>query len=81
MANLVQRIFLDHIITNFDVNSLTIGEIACGEGSAIMYLRDIPLKVDYYGADISLKIIQAALKRTYIPNTWQVNFFRTTADR
>jgi hypothetical protein len=46
-----------------------------------MYLRDIPLKVDYYGADISLKIIQAALKRTYIPNTWQVNFFRTTADR
>lgn len=81
MANLVQRIFLDHIITNFDVNSLTIGKIACGEGSAIMYLRDIPFKVNYYGADISLKIMQAALKRTYIPNTWKVNFFRTTADR
>jgi SAM-dependent methyltransferase len=81
MFNLVQRIFLDYIISNFDVNSLTIGEIACGEGSAIMYLRDIPFKVDYYGADISLKIMQAGLKRTYIPKTWKVNFFRTTVDK
>jgi SAM-dependent methyltransferase len=81
MFTLVQRVFLDHIISNFDVNSLTIGEIGCGEGSAIIYLHDIPFKVDYYGADISLKIMQAGLKRTYIPNTWKVNFFRTTADR
>lgn len=81
MFNLLQKIFLDHIISNFDVNSLTIGEIGCGEGSAITYLRDIPFKVDYYGADISLKIMQAGLKRTYIPDTWKVNFFRTTAEK
>jgi ubiquinone/menaquinone biosynthesis C-methylase UbiE len=81
MFKLRQKIFVDHIISNFHGNSLTIGEIGCGEGSAIMYLRDIPFKVDYYGADISLKIMQAGLKRTHIPNTWRVNFFRTTADK
>lgn len=79
--NLVQRICLDHIIINFDVNSLTVGEIGCGGGSAIVYLRDIPFKVDYYVVDVSLKIMQAGLKRIYIPNTWKVNFFRTTADK
>jgi ubiquinone/menaquinone biosynthesis C-methylase UbiE len=81
MSKLRQKIFVDHIISNFHGNSLTIGEIGCGEGSAIMYLRDIPFRVDYYGADISLRIMQAGLKRTYIPNNWKVNFFRTTADR
>jgi SAM-dependent methyltransferase len=81
MFKLRQKIFVDHIISNFHVNSLTIGEIGCGEGSAIMYLRDIPFKVDYYGADISLKIMQAGLKRIYIPNNWKINFFRTTADK
>lgn len=81
MFKLRQKIFVDHIIDNFQSNSLTIGEIGCGEGSAIMYLRDIPFRVDYYGADISLKIMQTGLKRTYIPNTWNVKFFRNTADK
>jgi ubiquinone/menaquinone biosynthesis C-methylase UbiE len=76
-----QKIFVDHIISNFHGNSLTIGEIGCGEGSAILYLHDIPFRVDYYGVDISLKIMQAGLKRTHIPNTWKVNFFRATADK
>ena len=37
--------------------------------------------MDYYGADISLRIMQAGLKRTYIPSNWKVNFFRTSADK
>ncbi len=81
MFQLRQKIFVDHIISNFHGNSLIIGEIGCGEGSAIKYLRDIPFRVDYYGADISLRIMQAGLKRTYIPNNWRVNFFRTTVER
>lgn len=81
MFKLRQKIFVDHIKNNFHSNSLTIGEIGCGEGSAINYLSDIPFEVDYYGADISLKVMQAGLKSMYIPNTWKVNFFRTSADK
>jgi SAM-dependent methyltransferase len=81
MFKLRQKIFVDHITSNFHTNSLTIGEIGCGEGSAINYLSDIPFEVDYYGADISLKVMQAGLKRSYIPNNWKVNFFRTSADK
>jgi SAM-dependent methyltransferase len=80
MFKLRQKIFVDHITSNFHVNSLTIGEIGCGPGSAIWYLRDIPFRVNYYGVDISLKIMQAGLKSMNIPNTWKVNFTRSSAE-
>jgi hypothetical protein len=34
MFKLRQKIFVDHITSNFHTNSLTIGEIGCGPGSA-----------------------------------------------
>ena len=81
MFKLRQKIFVDYITSNFHGNSLTVGEIGCGPGSAIAYLRNIPFRVNYYGVDISLKIMQVGLKRIDIPNTWKVNFFRSSAEK
>lgn len=55
--------------------NVKIAEIGCGDGSGIQRLKNIPFsKVDYVGADISLKIME---KFNIKPKNWKIQFVRT----
>ena len=58
--------------------SIIIGDIACGWGSAMTFLHQIPFKaVEYFGVDISMKMLQSGLSRMRKERTgWQVCFAR-----
>lgn len=60
---------------------LSIGEIGCGGGSAMTYLRTLQFaQVKYYGNDVSLDILVKGLKSGSRPATWQLNFIRSSAN-
>jgi SAM-dependent methyltransferase len=61
--------------------SITIGEIGCGFGTAMLYLQQIPFKsVEYFGVDISMMMLQWALERMRKDRTrWRVHFARADA--
>jgi SAM-dependent methyltransferase len=65
---------------DFSRKEVYIGEIACGDGSAIRYFSDFGFsKVNYIGADISIKSLQAA-KKVRLPYNWNIQFVRTSVN-
>jgi SAM-dependent methyltransferase len=70
------------VITNewsdYQTKHPCIGEIGCGSGSAISYLRDIGFaSVNYVGADISLdRLVLGA--SSHFPRNWVAQFIRTS---
>ena len=58
--------------------NISIGEIGCGNGSAIAYLEKLEfLGVDYLGIDISINMMRLAKKRP-MPMNWNILFVKTS---
>lgn len=60
--------------------TISIVDIGCGSGSAISYFSPIDFfEVEYIGIDVSLKLLEEAIKRK-LPNNWKVLFLRASAN-
>ena len=63
-----------------DKKNMHIGEIGCGNGSAIAYLENLEfLTVDYVGIDISMNMMRLAKKRP-LPTNWNILFAKTSGN-
>jgi SAM-dependent methyltransferase len=79
------RNIIERIITkewpNYSNKVIYLGEIGCGSGSVVKFLHRMRFeKVYYFGADISLKQLQSAAKRKILPNKWEGQFIRASAN-
>jgi SAM-dependent methyltransferase len=64
---------------DYSAKKICIGEIGCGSGSAVSYLSHIVFQsVQYFGTDISIKLLKLASRRVVPPN-WTIRLLRTTA--
>ena len=64
----------------YDQKRVSIGEIGCGNGSAISYLENVGFSaVDYLGIDISLEMMKLARRRA-MPDNWNIYFARTSGN-
>ena len=83
MFNDYQNICSQFIATewpDYRERDVCIGEIGCGNGSAIAYLENVAFSgVNYVGIDISMKMMQLARKRP-LPANWNILFARTSGD-
>ena len=60
--------------------NVSIGEIGCGNRSAMSYLRNIGFaNVDYVGIDISIKMMKLAANEG-VPKNWKTQFARISAN-
>jgi SAM-dependent methyltransferase len=65
---------------DYDQKKVSIGEIGCGNGSAISYLEKMEfLDVNYLGVDISIDMMRLARRRP-MPVGWNIHFARTSGD-
>ena len=63
------------------IKKISMGEIGCGSGSAISYLKNIELaNVDYVGIDISIKMMRLAANEQ-MPKNWKTQFARISANK
>jgi SAM-dependent methyltransferase len=66
---------------NYSNKDIYLGEIGCGSGSVVKFLHSVKFgKVYYFGADISLKQLQSAAKKKILPNKWEGQFIRASAN-
>jgi SAM-dependent methyltransferase len=72
----IAREWPDH--QNRDIN---LGEIACGDGSAIWHFGDMDFRsVTYIGTDISLKSLVYGVKNYRVPPNWVRQYVRASAN-
>jgi ubiquinone/menaquinone biosynthesis C-methylase UbiE len=74
-SEFIRREWPDHSERN-----ISIGEIACGNGSAISYLENLRFAhVNYLGTDISMDMMRLARKRP-VPTGWNIMLAKTSGD-
>jgi SAM-dependent methyltransferase len=60
--------------------TISIVDLGCGQGSAISFLDSIEfLGVEYIGIDVSMKMLEDAIKIKF-PNNWKIKFVRASAN-
>jgi SAM-dependent methyltransferase len=70
--------FIKNEWPDYNKKNISIGEIGCGNGSAISYLEKLEfLGANYLGIDISINMMRLARKRP-MPANWNIHFVKTS---
>ena len=75
----------EHVIKvqwpDYKAKNICVGEIGCGNRSAMSYLCNLGLaNVDYVGIDISIKMMRLAANEQ-MPKNWKTQFARISANK
>ncbi len=66
---------------DYQRREICLGEIGCGDGSAVWYFGEIPFRfVNYIGVDISMKSLQYGAKKVDLPANWRRQYVRGSAN-